>query len=1179
MKKKKFFNQAGKRIFTILLAGALVLTGGLVPAYASDDQVEDRAMGRSETVFVELKDQDQVGKTQVSVRMTGDGPLNYSEKSNLKGVENLKGKEQPVEKDGRLTWKVPKRDLYYSGVSDQDIPMDYKMDVELDGKPVKFSDLEGKSGHLKIKLSIKNKDYQLKKLAGKEVKVYRPYLSLVALPIDFNSARGIKVNRGHILNDGLRYMVTSIFLPGMRENLALLKDYDKIEKYLDEYLAEDLIIEADIEDYIPAPLLVASKAQDLSGTDLDYAKDLGELKSSLQELLDGGRQLEEGAQELAGGTSVFSSYMGQLAGGTQAMKDGVDQFRSGVGQAALGASQLKEKVGRFKPELDQYKERFLPLIQAAQVVDLDQISGFTDSLDKLDPEALVGEAGDMVSELKKAVAKGKEFKPQVDALLAQFQALDLTQITAVTQSMKKQAGKNWDDWVAYNNQILGLVDQAHSWVPDLGESAETFRVLFSLGRRNWANFRALVRAFEKTKAGQLEDLTKQEKENALKIIEDYETWSPTIQSALNGLKGLLENLDKSLDPANNQSNQLVEGVQDLNQAYQDQSPVMDAYFKSVEDLTGQAAGLAAPFHSATSEAGNLDQAVGQLAGGLEAQEEGLVGLSKDLDGLTDQASDLAQGLADAGNQAQDLSAQAGHLAGSLAPSQEAGPDLSKLSEVGNSLGQAQAKLADLANRLDLADDPDLANLVQGLQADLGQAQAGLEESQGDLASQDQDPGQEDLAGDLSRLAGSLDQLSQEVGQAQGQSENMAADLDVLTGNVGALSGQSSQVSDQVHGLKEESESFSQSMTDLTSGPDQLALQAGKVQDQNSQAWTLNDDLAGRAKDLADRAGGLAGEMDRLQGDLVHLQEVGDQIDPELLKKLGLSEEEVDRLVSSMKKDQDLAKDLAGIFAKLEDLAKHSQAMGPKIQEIVDFVDLILTPEEVGNLENELEDWEEKGKDLSEGTLSMAIQTAVVDSQAKKAVSKYEAKYKETMAKVQPLLALLDQVPAKVDQAEAMVDHVEGALGEFASYKPVIKKAGEVLKDGVYELAQLPALAEGLEKEFGQINWPGLSGKIDQAVQGTEKLSQGVDQLADGAGRLAGASNLLADGAGKLANGLALFMDQGINKLAEVLEGESGLVKEVIDLKDAIVDVSASNRSFTGYDGDLETDLRYVVKIH
>lgn len=107
----------------------------------------------------------------------------------------------------------------------------------------------------------------------------------------------------------------------------------------------------------------------------------------------------------------------------------------------------------------------------------------------------------------------------------------------------------------------------------------------------------------------------------------------------------------------------------------------------------------------------------------------------------------------------------------------------------------------------------------------------------------------------------------------------------------------------------------------------------------------------------------------------------------------------------------------------------------------------------------------------------------------------------------------------------------------------------------------------------------LSGGADNLCSGTASLKTGASQLyggiltlKDGSPALVEGVTQLRDGAMALSDGLKEFDEQGIQKLADAVNGDW---KELRDRLEAVRDVSDRYQSFAGLSGDMEGQVKFI----
>ena len=264
-----------------------------------------------------------------------------SDRSNLAGIENVKGDEEfSVGPDGMLTWNANGQDIYYQGSTDQEIPVEMEVTYTLDGQTISPEELAGKSGHVTMRFAYRNKQVTTAVINGKKQNIHVPFVMVTGTILDTDVFRNVTVTNGKLENMGNQMIVLGIALPGMQENLNL----DKKDLEIPEYVE----ISADVEDFDMGPVMTlatTSLFSNLKSKDLD----INELKDQAKKLTDGMNQLMDGSNKLYDGLNtllaqaqVLVSGVNQLANGATKLQAGADALNGGASQLQAGASQLSE---------------------------------------------------------------------------------------------------------------------------------------------------------------------------------------------------------------------------------------------------------------------------------------------------------------------------------------------------------------------------------------------------------------------------------------------------------------------------------------------------------------------------------------------------------------------------------------------------------------------------------------------------------------------------------------------------------------------------------------------------------------------------------------------------------------------------------------------------------------------
>ena len=172
------------------------------------------AFTKDETVYSKMNSKGEKYQTIVSTHIENDKQLEaIHDMSDLFNIENTNGEEEFTQDGNSLIWKADKKDIYYQGESQKDLPIECRIKYELDGKEVKAEEILGKTGHVKITIQYINKDEHIVSINGKEQKMYTPFVVVAGTVLQNDTNKNIKISNGKIINDGSKAMVMGISLP------------------------------------------------------------------------------------------------------------------------------------------------------------------------------------------------------------------------------------------------------------------------------------------------------------------------------------------------------------------------------------------------------------------------------------------------------------------------------------------------------------------------------------------------------------------------------------------------------------------------------------------------------------------------------------------------------------------------------------------------------------------------------------------------------------------------------------------------------------------------------------------------------------------------------------------------------------------------------------------------------
>jgi|SRR5690625_2621462 len=281
-------------------------------------------VSKEETVYVEL---DSLGHTvdkTSSIWLHSEAPLNeVKDKSTLKDVVNVKGDEEPTIKNDELNWKTEEKELYYQGNPTEDLPLNIKIQYFLNDKEVVPEDIVGKSGKLKMKITIENTDVRTITLEnGEKRNVYTPYLVGTTVNLANDKFENIELNTGRLVSDASHQVAGFVSLPGLKESLNL--DDDLID------LPDHLELTADVKDFEVPSLAIVAKSELPEMEDLELSEDLDSLVDGIDQMMDAGQELTNGTGDLATGQVELDNGINQLDQGIQQIKEGTSPLSQGT---------------------------------------------------------------------------------------------------------------------------------------------------------------------------------------------------------------------------------------------------------------------------------------------------------------------------------------------------------------------------------------------------------------------------------------------------------------------------------------------------------------------------------------------------------------------------------------------------------------------------------------------------------------------------------------------------------------------------------------------------------------------------------------------------------------------------------------------------------------------------------
>lgn len=347
-------NNTSKKIISVLLCATLITStagAGIYVVSGKDDntkavtEISDETktvssdIEKDETVWIMTGADGNVNKIIVSDWLKNiAGADKINDVSALGNIENVKGDEAFTVNSDKLVWETDGQDIYYQGISENELPVGVAISYELDGKSISPENLAGKSGKVKIRFDYTNNLYEMCEINGKKEKIYVPFAMLTGIILDNDIFRNVEVTNGKLVNDGMRTVVAGIAFPELQSSLGIDKNTVEIPDFIE--------ITADVTDFRMGMSATVATNEIFNELDTDKLNSDG-LDGSLTELTDAMKQLTDGSEDLYDGLCTLLKKsdelvkgVNQLADGSKSLADGTKSLESGSAELQSGTAQL-----------------------------------------------------------------------------------------------------------------------------------------------------------------------------------------------------------------------------------------------------------------------------------------------------------------------------------------------------------------------------------------------------------------------------------------------------------------------------------------------------------------------------------------------------------------------------------------------------------------------------------------------------------------------------------------------------------------------------------------------------------------------------------------------------------------------------------------------------------------------
>ena len=298
------------------------------------------AYTKDETVYSKLDSTGKNYKTIVSTHLENDDELEeIKDFTDLFNIENTNGDEEFLKEGDSLIWKANKKDIYYQGETEKELPVKCEIKYELNGKEISAEEIAGKSGHVKMTLHYTNNEEKIVNINGKEEKIYVPFVVVCGTVLKGDKNKNVEISTGKVIKESSRIITFGLATPGLKESLNI--DNEEVD------IPDDIEISMDTESFEIGNLVSYVTPKILEKDDFKFFDKLYEifeqvntLKLASTRILNGANTLSEGAKIYSEKSQEFNNAMNQVSKGVSTVNENYSQINNGINSLSEGSNNL-----------------------------------------------------------------------------------------------------------------------------------------------------------------------------------------------------------------------------------------------------------------------------------------------------------------------------------------------------------------------------------------------------------------------------------------------------------------------------------------------------------------------------------------------------------------------------------------------------------------------------------------------------------------------------------------------------------------------------------------------------------------------------------------------------------------------------------------------------------------------
>lgn len=316
---------------------------------------------KTESIYTNMDYTGTVRKTTVSNHLENNKNGEVTDNTILTNILNVNGSENFTLYKETLTWYAQGKDIFYTGTTKKEQPLNIVTKYYLNDKETSANDMIGKSGKVKIEVTLLNNSLL------RTNNTFTPFVVALGTMIDSDANKNITISNGKVTDTGTRNVLLAISAPGLYEytNINEFKNLNKI------------VITYETTNFEINDIYMVASPKLLSELDFKIFDKLDELSTSINTLSTSMDELEKGAKDLSNGTSSLltntnafneklktaSDALNKIANGTVKLVDGVDEMLNTLtdAKAMMENKDLNGSLANLKV-LEQTNEATIALL-------------------------------------------------------------------------------------------------------------------------------------------------------------------------------------------------------------------------------------------------------------------------------------------------------------------------------------------------------------------------------------------------------------------------------------------------------------------------------------------------------------------------------------------------------------------------------------------------------------------------------------------------------------------------------------------------------------------------------------------------------------------------------------------------------------------------------------------------